>query len=320
MSYGIEVVGVDYRNELPPDKFDTQDVNTLRCIKVPAESMLYHGYAGDRHSALDHEKSTDVIRHGDGETRKQTNDLEAFCKSEFNWIDVLTTIDQPFEQVEGNIFFTGPKTLADHYGSRKHNTLTVKETSEKLSKVAYQLCSPNGVTIGFKTKKDMLLVDLSEIGNAENLMTFFEFERTRAQKVAIGPDRTAIYLLLHSAQHAFSVNASGKVARFSTHIDDDNLFAVVQMWLKAMHVFPLVDGVFWGGYLWPTHDGTGLHAQEFIIFNPSDTLAYENHSRMQGDHLYSNIPTYKEYLQRGGSPDTIQDVLLGGRLRKSYEQ
>jgi len=142
-------------------------------------SLMYHGYKGIKHREVDR-STTSGLRHDDGteETCADEDTMKCYHQVSFPWIES----GFPFEDKP---FFFGPKTTADIYGANKSNTVVVAHKvpsarirgntsvtdTEKIVPL-YQIPLPGGTTVTFRLTRNVNLINLSSLDNANRFISW----------------------------------------------------------------------------------------------------------------------------------------------------
>jgi hypothetical protein len=320
-------------------KSSKESSETVSVVSLQFGSRMYHGYGGEKHKKTDRRRVADV-RHGELLEDKcvDKDTLQCHHETMFPWLETLTKseTETPFKE---SVFFFGPKTTADDYGEKKVNTVVVlhnlpsaKDSTEKskttdLSAPLYQIIQPSGTTITFSLTRDVTLVDIGFVENANKFLAYTKmmnrkqvlrekwqkgiFATYKKYKITKTPFFKKFFLnfflkrfnklydellrgsITYDMDTLYSIK-EGKVLRTSFFEKDGNFIHLVRNWLRYEGLGDKVDGWFWGGKDWSGCSKDGLAAQEFAFFNPTGLLKYESHTKPQ-ETKFKGIPTYDEF-------------------------
>lgn len=163
----------------------------LSVIYLGKGSLMYHGYKGIKNQIVDRE-TTSGLRHTEDDEKDtcETEDtLKCYHRVTFPWMD----LGFPFEEKP---FFFGPKTTADVYGANKQNTVVVahkvpsgkfftrqSQTDNTKLVPLYQIPLRGGTTITFELVRDVRLVDIGSVDNAEKFLAWLKKASEKQNKV-----------------------------------------------------------------------------------------------------------------------------------------
>jgi len=326
-------------NDLPRVKLESKESSeTVSVVSLQFGSRMYHGYGGEKHKKVDRYR-VGGVRHDAADTEDECVDkdtLQCHHETKFPWLKTLTESATPFKE---NVFFFGPKTTADIYGQQKVNTVVVlhnlpsaKDSTEKsatdvLSVPLYQIIQPSGTTITFSLTRDVMLVDIGFVENANKFLAYTKmmnrkqvlrekwqqgiFATYKKYKITKTPFFKKFFLkvflnrfnklydellsgsITYDMDTLYSIK-EGKVLRTSFFEKDGRFIDLVRHWLRYEGFGDKVDGWFWGGKDWSGCSKDGLPSQEFAFFNPTGLLNYEKHTKPK-ETKFEGIPTYDEF-------------------------
>ena len=153
-------------------------------------SLMYHGYKGIKNHIVDR-GTTSGLRHAEEkqDTCETEDTLKCYHRVTFPWMD----LGFPFEKKP---FFFGPKTTADVYGANKQNTVVVahkvpsgkfftrqSQTDNTKLVPLYQIPLRGGTTITFELVRDVNLVDIGSVDNAEKFIAWLKKASEKQNKV-----------------------------------------------------------------------------------------------------------------------------------------
>jgi hypothetical protein len=155
-------------------------------VSLQRKSLMYHGYAGEKHKLLDRDRLAGIRHDHDSEDECAGDDTyQCYRKTTFVWLEKLVSGEVPFKAAP---LFFGPKSTADIYGKNVCNTTVISHTnpSARLSRYGvsrpsetddstvplYQIPQLNGTTITFSATRDIVLVDIGCLENAKQIIEF----------------------------------------------------------------------------------------------------------------------------------------------------